>query len=266
MWQHCLSEALRGHRIYQKTRTRIWMQQYKKPHKMLRKAEADKTNKPVYATPDAPASCRVDHYIFLIILAHFTFIIHFCYVNRKAAHTHTHFRLHSVSDLLCVCVPPKFRGDCVLAGCRKQPWNICNNHKATAIIKTPLGQSHYPRCYGELSTSWLLFRRRWLRRGREFPAGTIGKPRRYFLLTSGNGVAYLQWRASAIAQSGFKIEGSSAMERYMKAVMQPPYRGISAVVLGMTWARAAIFYGSDSGKCCMLELYDIILCRSCWTE
>lgn len=56
------------------------------------------------------------------------------------------------------------------------------------------------------------------------------------------------WRASAIAQSGFQLSGSNIVIRYYKAVMQPPYRGVLATMLGMTWARGAIFYGSDVGK------------------
>ena len=56
------------------------------------------------------------------------------------------------------------------------------------------------------------------------------------------------WRASAIAQSGFKLEGSSIVVRYYKAVVQPPFRGVVATMLGMTWARGAIFWGSDAGK------------------
>lgn len=55
------------------------------------------------------------------------------------------------------------------------------------------------------------------------------------------------WRASAIAQSGFKLEGSNVFIRYYRA-MQPPYKGVVATMFGMTWARAAIFYGSDQGK------------------
>eukprot|EP01035_Chromulina_nebulosa_P020287 gene20287-26335_t len=55
------------------------------------------------------------------------------------------------------------------------------------------------------------------------------------------------WRASAIAQSGFKLEGSNFIIRYYKA-MQPPYRGVLATIIGMSWARGAIFYGSESGK------------------
>lgn len=30
--------------------------------------------------------------------------------------------------------------------------------------------------------------------------------------------------------------------------MQPPYRGVLATMVGMTWARGAIFYCSDIGK------------------
>ena len=36
--------------------------------------------------------------------------------------------------------------------------------------------------------------------------------------------------------------------RYYKAVIQPPFRGLVATMFGMTWARAAIFFGSDVGK------------------
>jgi hypothetical protein len=43
------------------------------------------------------------------------------------------------------------------------------------------------------------------------------------------------------------------MVRYYKAVVQPPYRGVLATMLGMTWARAAIFYGSDVGKDYMIK-------------
>lgn len=56
------------------------------------------------------------------------------------------------------------------------------------------------------------------------------------------------WRASAIAQSGFKIDGSNFLVRYYKAVMMPPYKGVIATMLGMTWARGAIFYGSERGR------------------
>lgn len=56
------------------------------------------------------------------------------------------------------------------------------------------------------------------------------------------------WRASAIAQSGFQVPGKTALERYYKAALQPPFRGTLATVGGMTWARATIFYGSEYGK------------------
>ena len=29
--------------------------------------------------------------------------------------------------------------------------------------------------------------------------------------------------------------------------MHPPYKGVLATVLGMSWARGAIFYGSETG-------------------
>jgi len=35
--------------------------------------------------------------------------------------------------------------------------------------------------------------------------------------------------------------------------MTPPYKGILATMIGMTWARGAIFYFSDSGKQMMLD-------------
>ena len=52
------------------------------------------------------------------------------------------------------------------------------------------------------------------------------------------------WRASAIAQSGFKLQGESVWQRYYNAVMPHtvPYRGVTATMLGMTWARGAIFF------------------------
>ena len=57
----------------------------------------------------------------------------------------------------------------------------------------------------------------------------------------------MQWRASAIAQSGFKLEGSSVFQKYYKAVCTPPFRGVFATIAGMSWARAFIFYGSEAG-------------------
>ena len=58
-------------------------------------------------------------------------------------------------------------------------------------------------------------------------------------------VNYPLWRASAMGQSGFRpLPGKST---YALA-FSPPFKGLMATVLGMTWARAAIFYGSDVGK------------------
>ena len=34
---------------------------------------------------------------------------------------------------------------------------------------------------------------------------------------------------------------------------QPPFKGLMATMVGMTWARAAIFYGSEVGKSFLLE-------------
>jgi hypothetical protein len=62
------------------------------------------------------------------------------------------------------------------------------------------------------------------------------------------------WRASAIAQSGFKLEGSNFMIRYYQAAVKPPFKGLSATILGMSWARASIFYGSERGKIFLTQL------------
>jgi len=63
------------------------------------------------------------------------------------------------------------------------------------------------------------------------------------------------WRASAIAQSGFKVPGSNFVLRYYNALLPNvvPYRGVLATMLGMTWARGAIFYGSDTWKKSLLD-------------
>jgi hypothetical protein len=74
-------------------------------------------------------------------------------------------------------------------------------------------------------------------------------------------VNYPLWRASALGQSGFRVALHSyppivanvassvppSLAPYLYA-FSPPYKGLVATVLGMSWARAAIFYGSDSGK------------------
>jgi len=54
------------------------------------------------------------------------------------------------------------------------------------------------------------------------------------------------WKAAAIGQSGFK-EAADFYGR-MRLIFGPPYKGVAATIFGMTWARAAIFYGSDVGR------------------
>ncbi|KAL3792099.1 hypothetical protein ACHAW5_006744 [Stephanodiscus triporus] len=62
---------------------------------------------------------------------------------------------------------------------------------------------------------------------------------------------YPLWRASALGQSGFRVVASHnlppSLAPYLYA-FSPPYKGLVATVMGMSWARAAIFYGSDRGK------------------
>jgi len=73
---------------------------------------------------------------------------------------------------------------------------------------------------------------------------------------------YPLWRASAIGQSGFRVTSSTvsgsalsglittlppSLTPYLHA-FAPPYKGMLATIIGMTWARAAIFWGSDCGK------------------
>ena len=67
---------------------------------------------------------------------------------------------------------------------------------------------------------------------------------------------YPLWRASAVGQSGFVVSPiliagrwsvPSSLSTYVYAFL-PPYKGGLATVLGMSWARAAIFWGSDYGR------------------
>jgi hypothetical protein len=58
------------------------------------------------------------------------------------------------------------------------------------------------------------------------------------------------WRASAIAQSGFKLEGSNFIIRYYHAAVKPPFKGLAATIAGMAWARGAIF--------CKLQLLQVL--------
>eukprot|EP00752_Nemacystus_decipiens_P007367 g6588.t1 len=61
------------------------------------------------------------------------------------------------------------------------------------------------------------------------------------------------WRAAAIGQSGFDRDraeqrrNKNFLRRYVDG-LKPPYKGVAATIIGMTWARAFIFYGSDLGK------------------
>lgn len=80
-------------------------------------------------------------------------------------------------------------------------------------------------------------------------------PLEYLLASAGAAaINYPLWRASAVGQSGFPVRISIAgsmvppsISPYLYA-FAPPYKGMMATVLGMTWARAAIFWGSDRGK------------------
>ena len=76
-----------------------------------------------------------------------------------------------------------------------------------------------------------------------------GSPEVYFAASGCAAIVnYPLWKASAIAQSGFDARiGVSGRARALLAPLAPPYKGLIPVVSGMTWARAAIFYGSDRG-------------------
>lgn len=88
--------------------------------------------------------------------------------------------------------------------------------------------------------------------------GALAKeyPNEYFMAAFGAAcLNYPLWRASAVGQSGFRMASISIAGVGVPATLtpyvyafSPPYRGMVGVVLGMTWARAAIFWGSDRGK------------------
>jgi Mitochondrial carrier protein len=83
-------------------------------------------------------------------------------------------------------------------------------------------------------------------------------------------INYPLWRISAMGQSGFvlaepPLQGTAATRtataahahvphsvRLVVHAFSPPYKGAFATMLGMTWARAAIFWGSDVGRAAML--------------
>lgn len=71
---------------------------------------------------------------------------------------------------------------------------------------------------------------------------------------------YPLWRSAAIGQSGFRVAVMSvggvtvphSLAPYVYGFL-PPYKGMFATVFGMTYARAAIFFFSDSGREFMLQ-------------
>jgi len=83
------------------------------------------------------------------------------------------------------------------------------------------------------------------------PAGSNPLP---YLAASGTSalVFFPLWKAAAIGQSGYEVAGSGYWQRYFRAML-PPWRGSVVVIGGMTWARAAIFYGSDTGSAMMRD-------------
>lgn len=83
-------------------------------------------------------------------------------------------------------------------------------------------------------------------------------PLQYFAASAGAAlINYPLWRVSAIGQSGFHVPHTGrfpSLAPYIFA-MSPPYKGALATVFGMTWARAAIFYGSDAGRDLLRNTY-----------
>jgi hypothetical protein len=81
-------------------------------------------------------------------------------------------------------------------------------------------------------------------------------PLEYFIASAAAAaINYPLWRASAIAQSGFSVTNANIIGMRVPASISPyvyafvpPYKGMVGVISGMTWARAAIFWGSDYGK------------------
>jgi len=94
------------------------------------------------------------------------------------------------------------------------------------------------------------------------PPQSKDHPCEYFFASAiAASINYPLWRASAVGQSGFTVSLTHleqiAGRRIPPAVapyayaFAPPYKGAVATVLGMTWARAAIFFGSDAGRAAM---------------
>uniref|UniRef100_A0A7S4QUA9 Mitochondrial carrier protein n=1 Tax=Alexandrium monilatum TaxID=311494 RepID=A0A7S4QUA9_9DINO len=76
----------------------------------------------------------------------------------------------------------------------------------------------------------------------------VANPTYYFAASGCSALAFFPlWKAAAIGQSGYAVAGQGYWMKYLQA-MKPPWRGSLAVIGGMTWARASIFYGSDIGS------------------
>jgi hypothetical protein len=95
---------------------------------------------------------------------------------------------------------------------------------------------------------------------------TTAKGWEYFVAASlAAMINYPLWRSAAIGQSGFacptmQLAGHrvpASLATYVFA-FRPPYKGLIATVAGMTWARAAIFYGSDKGKAWLRRYPDVV--------
>lgn len=59
-------------------------------------------------------------------------------------------------------------------------------------------------------------------------------------------VTFPFWKAATMGQSDYALKAKSVLGRVWE-VARPPWKGSLVVVSGMTWARAAIFFGSDEG-------------------
>eukprot|EP00927_Polykrikos_kofoidii_P022227 TRINITY_DN20803_c0_g1_i2.p1 TRINITY_DN20803_c0_g1~~TRINITY_DN20803_c0_g1_i2.p1 ORF type:complete len:298 (+),score=44.27 TRINITY_DN20803_c0_g1_i2:55-948(+) len=55
------------------------------------------------------------------------------------------------------------------------------------------------------------------------------------------------WKAAAIAQSGYALDGRTFITRSVEA-LRPPWRGFLNVVLGMTFARSSVLFGAEEGR------------------
>jgi len=84
-------------------------------------------------------------------------------------------------------------------------------------------------------------------------APASSSPITYFSASGVSALAFFPlWKAAAIGQSGYEVAGKGYWQKYFEA-MKPPWRGSLVVIGGMTWARAAIFYGSDVGSLYMRQ-------------